>query len=745
MPFINYYFSNMKRKGLLTTLLWGCVVICSLAQVSLSGKVVNVKNGKPIEGVNVRLEQTTIGCATNSKGEFILKNVPDESYTLRASCLNYIPVEKKIHGTQLNMLIEMENSGINLDQVVITGTGTHRRIQDSPVPVEIINGNDLKRAGITNFKDALNMLNPSFSFSTTAMASYMTLNGLGNKHILVLINGQKLAGDVSGNVDLSRINLSNVKRIEILKGAASSLYGSEAMGGVINIITDQPKNLINVTSETRFAEENQFDQTINLDINTGKFGSFTTYNRRQSDGWQLNNQAITYDSKGNEKLTETNKKASDKFYSNILTQHFTYSATKALSFYARGSMYNKENDRPVSEYDYNLAYNDYSLALGSKFLLGNASYISLDLYNDNFEGTKEYIKDVKDKKGNITIKNGTSALSKRQHYYNANLKSVFMAGDFNKIIIGSEYITDKLKNPEALAGDKQAYTMALYTQDEIKFLQNFQAIVGLRYIYHETFKNRFTPKLSLMYSPGAFNFRATYSSGFRAPSLEELYYNKEKNGTLSAGNINLKPEKSNYYAINGEFMSRLFSISATAYINNLDNLITSKQVALTETDIANSITKRMEYQNVDKARVKGVDISINSYLGYGVSLGGSYSYADAKDTNTDSRLPRSIKHSGSINSNWNKVWGFYTLNVNLAGRLQSKRFETGTYGNAPGYQLWNLSTRHTFNNLANFILEPGIGIENIFNYRDDRPYNSNYATLSPGRTFYISLLLKFRK
>ena len=118
---------------------------------------------------------------------------------------------------------------------------------------------------------------------------------------------------------------------------------------------------------------------------------------------------------------------------------------------------------------------------------------------------------VKDKKGNITIKNGTSALSKRQHYYNANLKSVFMAGDFNKITIGSEYITDKLKNPEALAGDKQAYTMALYTQDEIKFLQNFQAIVGLRYIYHETFKNRFTPKLSLMYSPGAFNFRATYS------------------------------------------------------------------------------------------------------------------------------------------------------------------------------------------------------------------------------------------
>lgn len=745
MLFINYYFSNMKRKSLLTTLLGVCVVMNSLAQITLSGKVVNAKNGDPIEGVNVRLEQTTIGCATNSKGEFSLKNVGEGEYQLRVSCLNYTPVIRKVNGSKSGMLIEMESTGINLNQVVITGTGTHHRLQDSPVAVEVINGSDLKKAGVTNFKDALTMLNPSFSFSTTAMASYMTVSGLGNKHILVLMNGQKLAGDVSGNIDLSRINLSNVKRIEILKGAASSLYGSEAMGGVINIITDQPKNLINITSETRYAEENQFDQAVNLDINTGKFGSFTSYNRRQADGWQLNKQTVTYDSKGNEKLTDTDKQASDKFYSNVINQHFTYTATKALSFYARGSFYNKENDRPVTEYDYNLAYQDYSLGLGGKYLLGNANYLCLDLYNDNFEGTKEYIKDVTDKKGNITTANGTSALNKRQHYYNANLKGVFKAGDFNKIRIGTEYVNDKLKNPEALSGDKQVYTLALYTQDEIKLWQKLQAVVGLRYVYHETFKSKLTPKVSLMYSPGALNFRATYSSGFRAPSLEELYYNKEKNGTLSVGNINLKPEKSNYFSLNGEFINKLFSLSATAYVNKLNNLITSKQVDLTEADIAKGISKRTEYQNVDKAQVKGVDVSINSYLGYGLSLGGSYSFADAKDTNTKTRLPRSVKHSGSINTNWNKTWDSYTLNVNLAGRLQSERYETGSYGNAPDYQLWNLSTRHTFNNLKNFILEPGIGVENIFNYRDDRPYNSNYATLSPGRTFYVSLLLKFRK
>ena len=155
MLFINYYFSNMKRKSLLTTLLGVCVVMNSLAQITLSGKVVNAKNGDPIEGVNVRLEQTTIGCATNSKGEFSLKNVGEGEYQLRVSCLNYTPVIRKVNGSKSGMLIEMESTGINLNQVVITGTGTHHRLQDSPVAVEVINGSDLKKAGVTNFKDAL--------------------------------------------------------------------------------------------------------------------------------------------------------------------------------------------------------------------------------------------------------------------------------------------------------------------------------------------------------------------------------------------------------------------------------------------------------------------------------------------------------------------------------------------------------------------------------------------------------------
>ena len=105
-------------------------------------------------------------------------------------------------------------------------------------------------------------------------------------------------------------------------------------------------------------------------------------------------------------------------------------------------------------------------------------------------------------------------------------------------------------------------------------------------------------------------------------------------------------------------------------------------------------------------------------------------------------IDKSIKNAYNINAQWAHSWKIYRLNINLNGRINSKRFSK-SYGYAPDYQLWDLNTRHSFN-LKSVIIEPGCGIENLFDYTDDRPYNSNYATLSPGRSFYISLSLKFK-
>ena len=137
------------------------MVVCASAQISLSGKVVDARTGKPVEGANVRLEQTTIGCATNPKGEFLLKDIKEGTYTLRTSCLNYAPVTQKVSQSQKEMVIRLKSTTFNMDQVVVTGTGTHHKLKDSPVPVEVISQRDLQNANPSSFQDALVKLVPS--------------------------------------------------------------------------------------------------------------------------------------------------------------------------------------------------------------------------------------------------------------------------------------------------------------------------------------------------------------------------------------------------------------------------------------------------------------------------------------------------------------------------------------------------------------------------------------------------------
>ena len=432
----------MKRIIVLTTLFVLTLTSISLGQITLKGKVVDAKSGKALIGANVRLIGTSIGIATNNKGEFILEKIPEGTYTLRASYSGYEVSSIKVSSSKSDILFQLKTSLINLDQVVVSGTGTHRRLKDSPVPIEVMTASDIKKSGISTIEDALVMLNPSFSFRPTAMGTNMTLNGMKGEYILILVNGKKMTGDVSGYVDLSRIDMGRVKRIEVLKGAASSLYGSDAIAGVINIITEQPHDALHIVSTTRFGGKGSFIENINADINTNKFSSSTSYQRRQSNGWRLSN--ITEDS------VYTRRKVSDKFHSDIINQRFGFDPSKNLNLYIEGSYFTKELDRPVNKdaddasgFDYNMAYENYAIGLGGKYLFGNAAYISLDVNANNYEYDKVYTRPVISK-GDTTIYAGEEILTKRQRYLSANLKGVFKVGKYNKISVGSEYVMDYL-------------------------------------------------------------------------------------------------------------------------------------------------------------------------------------------------------------------------------------------------------------------------------------------------------------
>lgn len=727
----------MLKKLVLTTMLVSVCCIVS-AQITIKGRVVNSETGEPVVGANIRVDHSLKGGTTNGKGEFIIKDLPGGKQTLQVSHVSY---ESKRYATSKsvnNAVIRMTESHNNLSQVVVTGTGTHRRMIDSPIPVNVLTAKDIKEANVTNLEEALTKLTSNFSFSTSGMGTEMVLNGLNSDYILVLMNGRKLVGDDA----LMRVNMANVKRIEILNGSASALYGSDAIGGVINIITDDSKNNVDASSTTKVSDNGRFSEAVNLDLNVGKLSSYSSYQRQQSDGWQLHPMSETVSKKGEVKLAPTDKQAFTGYHSNTVSQNFSYSLNNKTTLYAQGSYYNFLNDRPVTEYKYNMYHENYSYGFGMKYMVNKKAYIDADFYSDNYKSAYDYIQESGD------FKVGDKETRKKQYYYRGNVKSIIKLNSKNKLSAGMEYLDEKLESESDNISNKTLYTMALYAQDEWKIAEALQAVVGLRYIYNETFEDHFTPTASIMYREGGFRGRLSFATGFRTPTLSEIYATDIAKTTnrYTIGNLELKPEESKNFSFNLEYTHSRFSVSATAFVNNVTNMINYRTLSDEEAAQYGDYDEVRQRDNLDKVRIKGVNVNANAYLGLGFNLGAGYTLLDARNLITDNPIDKSVKYSGNVNAQWSKNWGLYGLNINMIGRGQGKRYsETYDYDSS-GFMLWDLNTGHTFN-LKYFILNAGLGVENLFDWTDSRPLNTKkpYSTITPGRAFYASLTIRFKQ
>lgn len=727
----------MLKKLILTTMLVGVCCVVS-AQVTIKGRVLNSETGEPVVGANIRVDHSLQGGTTNTKGEFIIKGLPDGKQTLQVSHLNYEPQRYSTSKSVNDVVIRMTESHNNLNLVVVTGTGTHRRMVDSPIPVNVLTAKDIKEANVTNLEEALTKLTSNFSFSTNGMGTEMVLNGLNSDYILVLVNGRKLIGDDA----LMRINMANVKRIEILNGSASALYGSDAIGGVINIITDDSKNKIDASSTTKVSDHGRFSEAVNLDLNVGKLSSYTSYQRQQSDGWQLHPMTETVNKKGEVKLDPTDKQAFTGYHSNTVNQSFSYSLNHKTTLYAQGSYYNFLNDRPVTEYKYNMYHENYTYGFGMKYIVNKKAYIDADFYSDNYKSAYDYIQESGD------FKIGDKETRKKQYFYRGNVKSIIKVNSKNKLSAGLEYLDEKLESESDNISNKTLYTMALYAQDEWTIAESLQAVVGLRYIYNETFEDHFTPTASIMYREGGFRGRLSFATGFRTPTLSEIYATDLAKTTnrYTIGNLELKPEESKNFSLNLEYTHSRFSVSATAFVNNVTDMINYRTLSDEEAAQYGDYDEVRQRDNIDKVRIKGVNVNANAYLGLGFNLGAGYTLLDARNLITDKPIDKSVKYAGNVNAQWSKNWGLYGLNINMVGRGQGKRYsETYDYDSS-GFMLWDLNTGHTFN-LKYFILNAGLGVENLFDWVDDRPWNTKkpYSTITPGRAFYASLTIRFRK
>ncbi len=725
---LKFYFACMA-------LFLGISVSLIAQTTSLSGKITTKKSDQPLPGAHVYLEGTTVGTATNNQGDFQLKNLKPGNYELIISFSGYQRIRKNvsIDDKSVDLQVQMEESTSNLGEVVVTGTGTAHHLKNAPVPTELLNAKAVKSVAANDFEDLMMSLSPSFDFNPNTMGSFMTLNGLRDDYIVVLLNGKRMYGDMGGNTDLNRINPDNIERVEILKGASSLLYGSDAIAGVVNIITKESHQKVNISNTTRIRSYNTLQQNNMLILNTGKFKSHTSFSHKSSDGWQLSE----YEEDDGE-LVQTDEKAMKAYEDYSLTQKLDFDATPRLNVYAEGSMYEKDMFREPTVGSYGYNFEDYTYGAGAKYRMGGRDFISIDYHHDQYLYYYKYNQDYQDYKKGDRTENNDQRLDEVQVKYYKNISAD------NKLSVGIDYKNEQMYSDGRLAGGSaDAYTTAVYAQEELTFFDVLDVVAGVRYVKHKEFGNAFTPKISVLYKIRDFNLRGTYGLGYKAPTLKELYYEYEKRGRLYLGNTELEPQQSDFVSTGIEYNSGVLSASITGYRNNVNNMIDYETIDLQSGDDEKGIKTRRKHFNIEEARTQGVDFLFDVKAGYGFTVGGGYSLVDGMNLTSDTRLEGVAKHYGNVRLGYGRHWKKYHLNANVNGRLQDEKYYED--GNAKAYNIWDFVTRHRFIGMGDFIFEISAGIDNVFDFVDDRPFGVHYGTLTPGRTYFLAMNINFSR
>lgn len=684
---------------------------------------------------------------------------------------------------------------------VVTATRTQLEKKEVPVAVEVITEQKIKDLGAYSVQDALRLAANVDVQDAGMTGNVVQIRGNSTKYTLILINGKRMASENSDSAinvyELKRINIADVERIEVLRGNSSALYGSDAVGGVINVITKKPVDAsmtVNMHTGSKdegtaftYASGKQGKISMKIGgaiekvrkIDTGLYNNYTVSNgsvNRQSDASSSNmygtrrhlNTEFTYDF--------------DDAHSLDLDMNFMREQLKTSGYDNNGSDYKNGYSMmgmqmPIRYemsklYNYDNNRSDYALSFNGKD--GKHDYNFRTYYSQlRKENHTNYTK-LGDGTTHTNLPTGTTSLIDfdKNNYktfviegkdsYKANEKNTLTYGaEYKKNIMdgtllkdgGSKLTTATYGDISKISSEVKDETVSAYLEDELRVNDKLLVIPAVRIDHHNAYGTHTSPKIGATYNlSDNSRIKVNYGKGFRAPTLFELYAHMEKSGMMpmtvhALGNPNLNPETSTNFDISLEAEKNKVMTKVSYFHNKIKDMIGSDD--LVGPAYTNGIWS--QYVNFGDVEISGAELEVGYNFDDNWSVKGSYNYLDAKDNETGKRLTSRARHNGLVQLTYTDAKE-NPLTVNLYNRFYVDYHATNSEGaNGSGAfagQTFKYRQNYTFG-LTGLTISKQInknyrvyaGVDNIF---DKKFYYDTFNTYSiDGRTWRVGAEMTF--
>lgn len=612
----------------------------------IHGLVTDRKTHTPLIGVNIILENTVFGATTDRSGHFYIDRIRPGNFELKVTMIGYKPEKEKNiiiqAGKTVFLNITMDETVLLLDPVVVTAVKYPQSLSASHQAMDVVTSvymmQKLGRKIDENLTHISGIHFNESNISIRGSSGYSVYN-VGSRVLLMIDGVPALTSDL-GAINWEMLPFLDVERIEVVKGAGSALYGSSAMGGIVNIITRRPspkgvfhfRTLAGIYDKPHYNEWQWTTRTLHYeraDISysrqLGPVGLRLGLSRYVSTGYMENDDTHQWNTTG-------------RFHIR-LPSHSSLDIYIAWMDYRRGWLiqwlnqnrpfevppFNKEDEFNYETLNLYLLYN---LPLSSRFAIKFRISHLLSKMGSQIIGDRSSTYDPKafnPGQGLGWEIQGDWILSKRDH--------ITFGIDFRRDITGSKYF-----------GNHKGYTLSSYLQEEWTLLDNLKTTVGIR-IDHHTLTNEeshtnFSPKAGLNYKPFQGTvLRATLGKGFRAATVFEKYIQADYSGFNVIPNPDLKPESSWFYDVgfrqtfhNGHVECSLFQ---TDYWDMIEPVI--------------NFLGTIQFQNYIRARIRGFELAIESWCWKKrIGLSTSVTYIDPRDISRNETLPYRPKITGTI-------------------------------------------------------------------------------------------------